>query len=134
MQSSKQPLYNQPPTDAVPDYNTQQGMSYQQKEQQYTQRPTQSNGYPGNMNRTPDELRDIQGYDIQGNPIIPPFIAQRHQIEQSLGPTCVNQSYHNLRMHLTKTSLLYAILIVPYCCGFRGRREVNKTKNKWINV
>jgi hypothetical protein len=57
-------------------------------------------------------------------PTDPPFVAQRKQIEQSLGPTCPQGGYHELRMHYTNDTLCVALLILPYLCGFRGRREV----------
>jgi MATE family multidrug resistance protein len=96
-----------------------------QKEQQQVQQQIESShgkGYPGAIGATPAESKGVQGYDAQGNPIIPQFIAQRHQIEQSLGPTCKDGGYHDLRMHLTNSSLLFAVLIIPYCCGYRGKR------------
>ncbi|OBZ89760.1 hypothetical protein A0J61_02188 [Choanephora cucurbitarum] len=100
----------------------------QQLQQQIQQNKGNSKAYPGAVAGTPAESKGIQGYDAQGNPIIPAFIAQRHQIEQSLGPTCPTGGYHELRMHLTKASLFFAILIIPYCCGWRGRRECVCTK------
>ncbi|KAI9487872.1 MAG: mate-domain-containing protein [Benjaminiella poitrasii] len=100
-----------------------------QREQQKVQQQIESShgsGYPGVIGGTPAESRGVQGYDQHGNPIIPPFIAQRHQIEQSLGPTCPKDGgYHDLRMHLSTSSLLFAILIIPYCCGYIGRRETH---------
>jgi hypothetical protein len=101
------------------------GITPMQREQQQIQQQMQNNpgnGYPGVVGGTPAEFKGVQGYDVQGNPIIPLFIAQRHQIEQSLGPTCKDGSYHDLRMHLTTKSLFFAILIIPYCCGWRGSR------------
>ncbi|KAI8381460.1 mate-domain-containing protein [Radiomyces spectabilis] len=91
----------------------------------HQQQPTANpaSGYPGVVGGTPANQRGVQGYDAYGNPIIPPFIAQRHQIEQSLGPTC-NGQYHELRMEYTNKTLLFAILILPYCCGWRGKRVV----------
>ncbi|KAI8971720.1 hypothetical protein BDF20DRAFT_695051 [Mycotypha africana] len=106
----------------------------EQVQQQINNNP---NGYPGVIGGTPAASKGVQGYDAQGNPIIPPFIAQRHQIEQSLGPTCPKGGgYHDLRMHLTGTSLLFAVLIVPYCCGYRGRRVCVCTKcsQKFPNI
>lgn len=117
----------------LPDYGVNStGMTPMEKEQQQIrQQQAQaklSSGYPGVVGGTPAEARGVEGYDAQGNPIYPPFIAQRHQIEQSLGPTCKDGGYHDLRMLLANSSLLFAILIIPYCCGYRGRREVNKFK------
>lgn len=111
----------------LPDYNMADGsgMTPMQKEQQQIQQQiknNQGNGYPGVVGGTPSQFKGVQGFDEHGNPIIPPFIAQRHQIEQSLGPTCKDGGYHDLRMHLTTKSLLFAILIIPYCCGWRGTR------------
>ncbi|KAL9555357.1 hypothetical protein PS6_002898 [Mucor atramentarius] len=124
---------NKQPTNNDKDYyytsygvSNANGITPMQKEQQQVQQQIESShgkGYPGVVGATPSEARDIQGYDAQGNPIIPQFIAQRHQIEQSLGPTCKDGGYHDLRMHLTTSSLLFAILIIPYCCGYRGKRE-----------
>ncbi|KAG2198531.1 hypothetical protein INT47_008635 [Mucor saturninus] len=118
----------------LPDYNnvnSSTGITPREKEQQQIRQRQQqqqnqdiSKGYPGVVGGTPAEARGVQGYDAQGNPIYPPFIAQRHQIEQSLGPTCKDGGYHDLRMLLTSSSLLFAILIVPYCCGYRGSRVV----------
>ncbi|KAG2235222.1 hypothetical protein INT48_004689 [Thamnidium elegans] len=107
----------------LPDYGASAGgPTPMQKEQQQLLKQQQearlSGGYPGVVGGTPAEFRGVQGYDAQGNPIIPPFIAQRHQIEQSLGPTCTDGGYHDLRMLLTNSSLLFAVLIIPYCCGY----------------
>ncbi|KAI9354996.1 hypothetical protein BD770DRAFT_436154 [Pilaira anomala] len=111
-----------------------------QKEQQQILRQQQlaksSGGYPGVVGGTPAEARGVQGYDAQGNPIIPPFIAERHRIEQSLGSTCTDGGYHDLRMLLTTKTLLFAILVIPYCCGYRGKRECTckKCKRKFPNI
>ncbi|KAL7313976.1 ethionine resistance protein [Mucor circinelloides] len=129
--TNKQPTNNDKDyyyTSNLPGYGVSNanGITPMQKEQQQVQQQIESShgkGYPGVVGATPSEARDIQGYDAQGNPIIPQFIAQRHQIEQSLGPTCKDGGYHDLRMHLTTSSLLFAILIIPYCCGYRGKRE-----------
>lgn len=125
----------------VPDYGANtSGITPMQKEQQQIHQQQQqanlSNGYPGVVGGTQAESRGIEGYDAQGNPIIPPFIAQRHQIEQSLGATCPKGGYHDLRMLLSNSSLLVAILIVPYCCGYRGKRECTctKCKEKFPNI
>lgn len=115
----------------LPEYgiNTN-GLTPMEKEQQQIRLQQEnkklSQGYPGVVGGTPAEARGIEGYDIQGNPIYPAFIAKRHQIEQSLGPTCNDGGYHDLRMLLTNSSLLYAIIIIPYCCGYRGKRVVRK--------
>ncbi|KAI8138331.1 hypothetical protein BJV82DRAFT_673871 [Fennellomyces sp. T-0311] len=87
------------------------------------QQQTSSSDYPGVVGATPACQRGVQGYDAYGQPIRPPFMEQRHQIEQSLGPTCPQGGYHELRMHYTNTTLLFAILILPYLCGWRGKRE-----------
>jgi MATE family multidrug resistance protein len=102
----------------------------QQQQQQQQQNQPKSSDYPGAVGGTPSQYQNIQGYDQNGNPIIPPFIAQRHQIEQSLGQTCPADGvgYHDLRMNWTNSTLLVSILIFPYCCGFRGRKEVKKEK------
>lgn len=129
--NNKQPTNNDKDyyyTSNLPGYGVSNtnGITPMQKEQQQVQQQIESShgkGYPGVVGATPSEARGIQGYDAQGNPIIPQFIAQRHQIEQSLGPTCKDGGYHDLRMHLTTSSLLFAILIIPYCCGYRGKRE-----------
>lgn len=125
----------------LPGYGAQSsGMTPAQKEQQQVQQQIQqakkSGGYPGVVGGTPSEAKGITGYDAQGNPIIPPFIAQRHQIEQSLGPTCKDGGYHDLRMLLTTSSLLFAVLIIPYCCGYRGKRvcTCTKCKQKFPNI
>ncbi|KAI7876785.1 uncharacterized protein EV154DRAFT_63420 [Mucor mucedo] len=130
----------------LPDYNnvnSSTGITPREKEQQQIRQRQQqqqnqdiSKGYPGVVGGTPAEARGVQGYDAQGNPIYPPFIAQRHQIEQSLGPTCKDGGYHDLRMLLTSSSLLFAILIVPYCCGYRGSRvcTCTKCKQKFPNI
>lgn len=97
------------------------GITPMQREQQQMQKK-QGKGYPGVVGGTPAEFKGVQGYDAQGNPIIPLFIAQRHQIEQSLGSTCKDGDYHDLRMHLTIKSLLFSFLLFPYCCGWRGKR------------
>ncbi|KAI7907307.1 mate-domain-containing protein [Cokeromyces recurvatus] len=116
------------------------GMTPMQREQQKVQQNIKNNhgnGYPGVIGRTPEEFRGVQGYDQQGNPILPPSIAQRHLIEQGLGPNCPKDGgYHDLRMHLTTSSLLFAILIIPYCCGYRGRRETVcvKCNQKFPNI
>ncbi|CAO3678240.1 unnamed protein product [Rhizopus stolonifer] len=115
----------------LPAYGAGNQVTPMQKELQTTQMQQRQpeHGYPGVVGGTPSEFRGIEGYDAQGNPIIPPFIAQRHQIEEQLGPTCKSDGgYHNLRMHLTRTSLCVAILIVPYLCGYRGRRVCECTK------
>jgi hypothetical protein len=122
----------------VPDYEANtSGLTPMQKEQQQLQQQQQqanlSSGYPGVVGGTPAESQGVAGYDAQGNPIIPPFIAQRHQIEQSLGATCPKGGYHDLRMLLSNSSLLVAILIVPYCCGYRGRREVSRLCMIWYH-
>jgi hypothetical protein len=57
-------------------------------------------------------------------PTDPPFVAQRKQIEQQLGSTCPKGGFHELRMHYTNETLCFAFLILPYFCGYRGRREV----------
>ncbi|KAI8080726.1 uncharacterized protein B0P05DRAFT_539353 [Gilbertella persicaria] len=105
-------------------------VSPRQREQQQLEQQLHHNkgGYPGIVGATPSEFKGVQGYDPQGNPILPGFIAQRHQIEQSLGPTCLDGAYHDLRMHLTTKSLCFAFLILPYCCGWRGQRECVCTK------
>lgn len=113
----------------VPGYGVNiNGMTPMQKEQQQMKQQMEqakkTGGYPGVVGGTPAESKGISGYDAQGNPIIPPAIAQRHQIEQSLGPTCKDGGYHDLRMLLTTSSLLFAVLIIPYCCGYRGKRVV----------
>lgn len=89
------------------------------------QQHRQTSGYPGVVGGTPAEQRGVQGYDAYGQPITPAFMQQRYQIEASLGPSCPRGGYHELRMHNTNTTLLFAILILPYLCGWRGRREVN---------
>jgi hypothetical protein len=114
---------------ALPDYGVNStGVTPMEKEQQQIRQQQEqaklSSGYPGVVGGTPADARGIEGYDAQGNPIYPAFIAKRHQIEQSLGPTCKDGGYHDLRMLLTTSSLLFAILIVPYCCGYRGKRVV----------
>ncbi|KAI8064927.1 hypothetical protein BDF21DRAFT_427425 [Thamnidium elegans] len=121
----------------LPDYGASAGgPTPMQKEQQQLLKQQQearlSGGYPGVVGGTPAEFRGVQGYDAQGNPIIPPFIAQRHQIEQSLGPTCTDGGYHDLRMLLTNSSLLFAVLIIPYCCGYRGKRVCTCKKCKKV--
>ncbi|KAI9253148.1 mate-domain-containing protein [Sporodiniella umbellata] len=115
----------------LPAYNTYNTTSPMQKELQAVQAQQQQSqsSYPGVVGGTPSEFKGIQGYDTQGNPIIPPFIVQRHQIEQNLGPTCKSDGgYHNLRMHLTAKSLLFAFLAIPYFCGYKGKRVVNDKK------
>ncbi|KAI7856715.1 hypothetical protein BDC45DRAFT_533177 [Circinella umbellata] len=83
-----------------------------------------SSDYPGVVGATPEVQRGVQGYDAYGQPIRPAFMEQRHQIEQSLGPVCPQGGgYHELRMHYTNTTLLFAILILPYLCGWRGERK-----------
>lgn len=82
-----------------------------------------SSEYPGVVGATPEPHRGLQGYDMYGQPVMEPMIAQRHQIEQSL-PPCSDGLTHDLRMHYTKTTLCFAILIVPYLCGYRGTRKV----------
>ncbi|CAO3614682.1 unnamed protein product [Mucor hiemalis] len=146
--------YQPPPTDqkvpftndmkqpgTLPGYGAESsGMTPMQREQQQVQQQMQqaksSGGYPGVVGGTPAASKGITGYDAQGNPIIPPFIAQRHQIEQSLGPTCKDGGYHDLRMLLTNSSLLFAVLIIPYCCGYRGKRvcTCTKCKQKFPNI
>lgn len=134
----KQPGATYGKNTVLPDYGVSAGgPTPMQKEQQQLLKQQQeaklSGGYPGVVGGTPAEARGVQGYDAQGNPIIPPFIAQRHQIEQSLGPTCTDGGYHDLRMLLTNSTLLFAILIIPYCCGYRGKRVVYiKKKNAHI--
>lgn len=135
------PGYNNTPGyNNVPNYNAPKtGATLQQMEQQQVQQRIQqssSSDYPGVVGGTPANAKGVQGYDQYGNPIIPGFIAQRHQIEQSLGPTCNNGEYHDLRMHLTTSSLLFAVLIIPYCCGWRGKRETvcKKCNQKFPNI
>lgn len=134
----KQPGYSK--NTVLPDYGVSgTGVTPREKEQekirQQQQQANLSSGYPGVVGGTPAEARGVQGYDAQGNPIYPPFIAQRHQIEQSLGPSCKDGGYHDLRMLLTTSSLLFSILIIPYCCGYRGSRVVsNKEKRTLIHV
>ncbi|KAF7732022.1 hypothetical protein EC973_007127 [Apophysomyces ossiformis] len=91
---------------------------------QYDGTPYQpsSSDYPGVVGATPESQRGIQGYDVYGRPVMEPMVAQRRQIEQSL-PPCSDGYPHDLRMHYTKTSLAFAILILPYLCGYRGRRK-----------
>ncbi|KAI8064745.1 hypothetical protein BC940DRAFT_320941 [Gongronella butleri] len=89
---------------------------------------TSSGGYPGNVGGSVP-TQDALVYDpTTGQPMLSAVTAQRQQIEQSLGPTCPKGGYHTLRMHYTTSSLLMAILIVPYCCGYRGRRVCECTK------
>ncbi|OZJ02468.1 hypothetical protein BZG36_04105 [Bifiguratus adelaidae] len=66
-------------------------------------------GYPGGV--PPSQ---------QGTPV---FVQERLRIEQSLGPVCPKGGYHELRMHYTTTTLLFAWLVIPYLCGWRGKRE-----------
>lgn len=119
-------IHDQP----LPTYGAHNQVTPMEREQravEQQQKEHNSSRYPGVVGGTPAEFRGIQGYDSQGNPIIPPFIAQRHQIEERLGPTCQHDGgYHDLRMHLTYKSLLFAILVVPYCCGYRGKRVVSR--------
>ncbi|CAO3683877.1 unnamed protein product [Umbelopsis ramanniana] len=60
--------------------------------------------------------------------IDPPFVAQRKMIQQQLGPVCPRGGYHELRMHYTNSTLCFAMLVFPYFCGYRGRRECVCTK------
>ncbi|KAI8876740.1 hypothetical protein K501DRAFT_231505, partial [Backusella circina FSU 941] len=129
----------------LPEYGTKMAneptpyeRQQQQQQQQQQQINVNSSGYPGAVGATTSQYQDIQGYDQNGNPIIPDFIAQRHQIEASLGPTCPanGANYHELRMNWTNSTLLVAVLIFPYCCGYRGRRECvcKKCHQKFPNI
>ena len=106
--------------------NKEKQMQVQQQLDQAKAKKSNS-GYPGVVGGTPAEFKGVSGYDAQGNPIIPAFIAERHRIEQSLGPTCQDGGYHDLRMHLTNSSILFAVLILPYCLWIqrekRGKEE-----------
>ncbi|KAI8089358.1 mate-domain-containing protein [Halteromyces radiatus] len=101
---------------------------------QYTGLPVHSSqqqggDYPGNQGGS-TMGRDALVYDpTTGQPMLSSLTVQRHQIETSLGPVCPqDRGYHSLRMHYTTKSLLFAILIIPYCCGYRGRRVCQCTK------
>ncbi|KAI8340491.1 hypothetical protein BC941DRAFT_467663 [Chlamydoabsidia padenii] len=89
-----------------------------------------TNGYPGNQGGSNTMNRDAVVYDPStGQPMLSNTTAQRQQIEASLGPVCPkDRGYHTLRMHYTTKSLLFSILIIPYCCGYRGRRVCRCTK------
>ncbi|KAI9253537.1 hypothetical protein BDA99DRAFT_563111 [Phascolomyces articulosus] len=107
-------------------YNQNQNYGYANPpaaNQQQPPPPMSSSDYPGVVGATPGVQRGIQGYDNYGQPIRPPCMEQRYQIEQSLGPACPQGGYHELRMHYTNSTLLFAILILPYLCGWRGKRE-----------
>ncbi|KAI7887181.1 hypothetical protein K492DRAFT_32171 [Lichtheimia hyalospora FSU 10163] len=91
-------------------------------QQQQVNTSSSSSQYPGVVGATPECQRGVQGYDAYGQPIRPAFMEERYRIEQSLGPACPEGGYHELRMHYTNTTLLFAILIIPYLCGWRGRR------------
>ncbi|SAL95840.1 hypothetical protein [Absidia glauca] len=94
-----------------------------QTAQQQQGSTTGTNGYPGNQGGS-GMSRDAVVYDpTTGQPMLSNITAQRQQIETSLGPVCSKDNgYHTLRMHYTTKSLLFSILIIPYCCGYRGRR------------
>jgi hypothetical protein len=62
-------------------------------------------------------------------PSDPPFVAQRKQIEQRLGPNCHSGGYHELRMHYTNETLCCAFFLLPALCGYRGKREVSLRKS-----
>lgn len=97
----------------------------QQQQASNVQNTSSSSQYPGVVGATPECQRGVQGYDAYGQPIRPAFMEERYRIEQSLGPACPEGGYHELRMHYTNTTLLFAILILPYLCGWRGRRYVS---------
>ncbi|KAI9300632.1 hypothetical protein BJ944DRAFT_284112 [Cunninghamella echinulata] len=81
--------------------------------------------------------RDALVYDTNtGQPMLSSTTAQRQQIEQSLGPTCQNNQYHTLRMHYTMKSLIFSLLIIPYCCGYRGRKvcECTRCNQQFPNI
>lgn len=84
-----------------------------------------SSGYPGVVGGTPSCQEGVEGYDAYGQPVRPAFMEERVRIQQSLGPSCPRRGYHELRMHYTNTSLFFAILIFPYLCGWRGKREAS---------
>lgn len=106
-----------------PNYTGLPEPAQQQQRQQGTS--TGTNGYPGNQGGSVMN-RDAVVYDpTTGQPMLSNVTAQRQQIEASLGPVCSEDNgYHTLRMHYTTKSLLFSILIIPYCCGYRGRRVV----------
>ena len=117
-----------------PSYNYQSNNGYAgpppAQPAQPPQQHTSSSDYPGVVGATPACQRGVQGYDAYGQPIRPPFMEQRYQIEQSMGPVCPAGGFHELRMHYTNTTLLFAILILPYLCGWRGKRLVIKEKKR----
>ncbi|KAG5457409.1 MAG: hypothetical protein BJ554DRAFT_2588 [Olpidium bornovanus] len=53
----------------------------------------------------------------------------RHQDDPEYGP-CPRGGSHRVRWHSTKTSLLFAFMVWPYCCGYRGKKRLVCTKCK----
>ncbi|KAI9025963.1 hypothetical protein CLU79DRAFT_833748 [Phycomyces nitens] len=67
---------------------------------------------------------------------VPEFVRERYRIQESLGRTCIDGGLHELRMHYTNGTLLFAILVIPYLCGYRGRRVCvcKKCKQKFDTI
>ncbi|CAO3639388.1 unnamed protein product [Cunninghamella blakesleeana] len=111
--------------------------TYTGLQQQQPNKGKGKKGYPGEHGTNNNITRDALIYDTYtGQPMLSAVTAQRQQIEQSLGPTCQQNSYHTLRMHYTTQSLLFSILIIPYCCGYRGRKvcQCTKCNQKFPNI
>ncbi|CAO3591053.1 unnamed protein product [Absidia cylindrospora] len=88
-----------------------------------------NNDYPGNQGGSTMNCDALVYNPTTGQPMLSNTTAQRQQIEASLGAVCPkDRGYHTLRMNYTTSSLLFAILIIPYCCGYRGRRVCQCTK------
>ncbi|KAI9287611.1 hypothetical protein BC943DRAFT_318460 [Umbelopsis sp. AD052] len=99
------------------------GYSYPPPPQIVTQLPSEEELHKG---VTPQPPQFAPEYD--DHPIDPPFVAQRKRIQQQIGPNCPSGGFHELRMHYTKSTLCFAMLVFPYFCGYQGRRECVCTK------